>query len=102
MLNIGEKEQGKYLVQTRSQAMSGGIILPEIHGIDIGIDPNIRLEKHVIKSIISPEAKGISKVKPTLGQGRADKMKKKKHLDFLCPKCLINLTNQNYYQVEGQ
>ena len=27
--NTSEKEQGKYLVQTRSQAMSSGIILPD-------------------------------------------------------------------------
>ena len=32
--NIGEREQGKYLVQTRSQAKSSGIILPKVHGID--------------------------------------------------------------------
>ena len=38
---IGERQQGNYLVQTRSQAKSSGIILPEIHGIDKGIDPNI-------------------------------------------------------------
>ena len=55
--NIGEREQGKYLVQTTSQAKSSGIILPEVHGIDKGIDPNIRTEKQVIKPIISPEAK---------------------------------------------
>ena len=44
--NIGEKEQGKYLVQTRSQAKSSGIILPKVHGINKGIDPNIRPEKN--------------------------------------------------------
>ena len=43
--NISEREQGKYLVQTRSQAISRGITIPEVHGIDKGIDPNIRLEK---------------------------------------------------------
>ena len=30
----------KYLVQTRSQATFSGIKLPEIHGIDNGLDPN--------------------------------------------------------------
>ena len=48
--NISEKEQGKYLVQTRSQVKSGGIILLEVHGIDKGIDPNIRLKKSKLKS----------------------------------------------------
>ena len=62
--NIGEKEQGKYFTEARSQAKFTGIILPEVHGINKGIDPNIRLEKQFIKPIISPEAKGISQVKP--------------------------------------
>ena len=63
--NIGER-QGKYLVQTRSQTKMSGIILQEVHGIDKGINPIIRLEKKVIKPVItlktciSPEAKGIS------------------------------------------
>ena len=46
------REQRKYLVQTRSQTKTSGIILPEVHGIDKGIDPNIR--------VISSEAKGVS------------------------------------------
>ena len=62
--NICEKEQGKYLVQTRSQAKSSSIILPEVHGIDKVIDPNIRPEKQCIKQVISTEAKGIFQVKP--------------------------------------
>ena len=36
-----EKEQGKYLIQTRSQAKTSDIILPEIHGVDKGIDLNV-------------------------------------------------------------
>ena len=36
--NISEREQGKYLVQTRSQPKSRSITLPEVHGIDKGID----------------------------------------------------------------
>ena len=59
--NIDEKEQGKYLVQTRPQVKSSGIILPEEHGSDKGIGLNTRPEKQVIKPIISPEAKGIHK-----------------------------------------
>ena len=51
--NIGRKEQ------------------PEVHGINKGIDPNIRMEKQVIDPIISPNTKSISQVRPRLGQGRA-------------------------------
>ena len=69
--NINEREQGKYLVQTRLQAKSSGITLLEVHVIDKGIDPNIRLEKQVIKPIITSEAMSISQVKPRSHQGRA-------------------------------
>ena len=41
--NIGEVKDGKYLVQTRLYAKSSGITLPEVHGVDKGIDPNIIL-----------------------------------------------------------
>ena len=43
--NINEKEQGKYLVQTRSQAKTSGTFLPKLHSIDKGKDPNKRPEK---------------------------------------------------------
>ena len=98
--NIGEREQGKYLVQTRSQTKTSSIILQEVHGIDKGIDPNIRPEKQVIKPVISPEAKGISQVKLRLGQGR--QVENEKQLNFLGHIHLINLNNQNYCQIEGQ
>ena len=35
------------------------------------MDPNIRLEKQLIKPIITSKANGVSQVKPRLGQGRA-------------------------------
>ena len=62
--NIGEREQGKYLVQTRSQTKTSGIIVPEVHHIGKGIDPNIRLGKEVIKPVISPAAKVYLKFNP--------------------------------------
>ena len=34
-----------YLVQTRSQARSSGIKLPEVHGMRKNLDPYIKLEK---------------------------------------------------------
>ena len=43
--NIGERNEGKYLVQKTSQAQSSSITLPEVHGVDKGIDPNIQPEK---------------------------------------------------------
>ena len=79
--NLGEGKEGKYLVQTRSQARSSSITLPAVHGVDKGIDPNVQPEKQVIKPIISTEAKGIILNKPRLGQGRAGtKRKIKPHI----------------------
>ena len=69
--NTGEGKEEKYLVQTRLQAKSSGITLPAVHGVDKGIDPNIRPEKQVIKPIISSEVKSVSETKPRLCQGRA-------------------------------
>ena len=43
--NIGESKEGKYLVQTRSQAYTSGMTLPEVHGVDEGIDPNVQPER---------------------------------------------------------
>ena len=45
--------------------------LLEIHDIDKGIDSNIRLEKQVINPVTTSEVKGISQIKPRIGQGRA-------------------------------
>ena len=95
----GEREQGKQLVQITMQAKPSGITLPEVHGIDKGIDPNIRPEKQLFKPLIISEAKGTSGVKPRFGQGRAGI--KQKYLNFLCPNHLINPNNYSYYQVEG-
>ena len=67
---INERKEGKYLVQTRLQAKSSGITLPELHAVDKGLDPNILPEKQVMKPIISSEVKGVTQNKPRLGQGR--------------------------------
>ena len=50
--NINE---GKYLVQTRSQAKTSSIILPDVHSIDKGIDPNTRPEKQILKPVITAQ-----------------------------------------------
>ena len=69
--NIGKGKIRKYLVQTRSQAKSSGICVPEVHGIGKGQDLNILPEKKVVKPIITSEVKRIPQSKPRLGQGRA-------------------------------
>ena len=46
--NINKREEGKYLVQTRSEAKSSDITLPEIHDTDKGINLNILPEKQDI------------------------------------------------------
>ena len=60
-----------YLVQTRSQAKSSGIKLPDIHGMRMNLDPNIKPEKQHANAI-----KG-SVVKPHIGQGRAGLKRKR-------------------------
>ena len=44
------EEEGKYLVQTQSQAKERGIKVPEVHGTKKGLDPNLRPEWFVRKS----------------------------------------------------
>ena len=77
----------KYLVQTRSQAKSCSITLPEVHSIGKGLDPNILMEKQAIKPIIASEVKGVSQIKPQLSQGRAGIKQK---LNFQCLHCLTD------------
>ena len=61
----------KYLVQTRSQARSSGIKIPEVHGVGKSLDPNIKPEKQHANPI-----KG-SVGKPHVGQGR-DELRRKR------------------------
>ena len=68
--NLGKENLGKYLVQTRSQTKSSSIRLPEVHGIEKGLDLNIPPEKQVIKPIVAVERKETSQIKQRLGQGR--------------------------------
>ena len=60
-----------YLVQTRSQARSSGIKLPEVNGMITNLDPNIKLEKQHANPI-----KG-SEVKLHIGQGRVGLKRKR-------------------------
>ena len=76
--NLDEGNLGTYLVQTRSQVISSGIRLPEVHDIRKRLDLNILPEKQVIKPIVTQEEKGTSMIKPRLGQGRGGLRPKKK------------------------
>ena len=68
------------------QAKSSGVTLPEVQGVDKGIDPNIPPEKQVIKPI-SSEVKGLTQSKPRVV--RVEQVLNDK-LNFLCPTCFIS------------
>ena len=62
--NVGSGN--KYLIQMCSQTKASGVKLQEVHGINKGVDPNIKLERQMLKSpnpTIQPN-------KPRVGQGR--------------------------------
>ena len=85
MTGISETETNKYLIQTRSQAKSSGIKLPEIHGVNKGINPHVKPERQrplpTLPTCSTPLTNPIQPVdkgpptnpipKPRIGQGRA-------------------------------
>ena len=85
MNETSETETNKYLIQTRSQAKSSGIKVPEIHGANKGINPHVKpgrqrplptLPMHSIPptNLAQPVDKGLPThpiPKPRTGQGRA-------------------------------
>ena len=50
ILNDNYYNVEKYLIQTRSQARSSDIKLPEVHGMGKNLGPNIKQEKQHAKS----------------------------------------------------
>ena len=61
----------KYLIETRSQAKSSGIKLPEVHGVEKGLNSNVRPEKqHTF-----PKQGNLER--PQIGQGKAGSKRKK-------------------------
>ena len=90
MARIGETETNKYLIQTRSQARSSGIKVPEIHGINKGLNPHVKLERQRLlpslptcntppTNLAQPVDKGLHTQpipKPRIGQGRAGQRRK--------------------------
>ena len=85
MTEISETETNKYLIQTRSQARSSGIKVPEIHGINKGLNPHVKPERQKLlpslpthstppTNLAQPVDKGPPThpiPKPRIGQGRA-------------------------------
>ena len=78
-----QPKTNKYLVQTRSQAISSGIKIPEIHSANKGLDPRLQPGKqrplpslpiHIIDK--GPPTYPIPK--PRIGQGRARQRRKVK------------------------
>ena len=65
----GTRVNYKYLVQTRSQAESSRVSLPEVHGIGKGLDPHVSPEKQ--KPMTSSTDIRPPVYKPWIGQGRA-------------------------------
>ena len=63
--NLGSLKEG-YMIQTRSQAKSSGVKVPDIHGIEKGLDPHVRQEK-----VAKPIEKKVVEKRPRLDQGRA-------------------------------
>ena len=62
---------GKYSIQMHSQAKISGTKIPEVHGVQKGLDPNLRPEKqHTIPKQGKSE-------RPQMGQGRAGSKRKK-------------------------
>ena len=68
--SIDENSSERYLVQTQSQVRCG-IKLPDLHFIGKGLDPNIQLERQVIRPMPVSKVKVISQIKPRIGQIRA-------------------------------
>ena len=85
MTGISETETNKYLIQTRSQVKSSSIKVPEIHGINKGLNPHVKPERQRLllslpthstppTNLAQPFDKGPPThpvPKPRIGQGRA-------------------------------
>ena len=73
------RTEDKYLVQTRSQSKSSSIMLPEVHGVEKGINAHVQPEKQTLRhAIVSPEIKNQTYMKPRLGEGRVGLRRKAK------------------------
>ena len=50
MTRTVDLETDKYMLHTRSQAKSSGVKVPEVHGVNKGLIPRVKLEKNSISS----------------------------------------------------
>ena len=50
--------------------------MPEVRGVDKGINPSVKPEKQAIKPMVAPVVKAIVQNKPRLGQGRGKRKQK--------------------------
>ena len=75
--NVGQEKESRYLLQTQSQAKTNGIKLPEVYGIDKGVDPSVKPEKQILKAT-KPAMEPNPQSKPRLGQGRVGLRRKMK------------------------
>ena len=73
-LDMHKKNEGKFLIQTQSQAKMSGTTLPEVHRVRKKLDPNVRPEKQ--HALLKKEAAE----RPCIGQGRAG-LKRKPETD---------------------
>ena len=104
MIRTGEIETNKYLIQTRSQAKSSGIKVPEIHGVNKGLNPHVKPERQKLlpslpihstptTNLAQPVDKGPPTQpipKPRIGQGRAGLRRKiRTNLPIQLPKQML-------------
>ena len=75
--NVGQEKESIYLIQTQSQAKTSQIKLPEVHGIDKGVDLSVKPEKLILKPTkLATETN--PQIKSRLGQGRMGLRRKMK------------------------
>ena len=86
----------KYLVQTRFQAKSSGIKLPEVHGMGKNLDPSIKPEKQHANPIKD------SVVKPHIGQGRAGLKRKKNRSNQSNNQSAIKTVTENSWRNQNR
>ena len=73
--NVGK--DSKNLIQMQSPAKASGIKLPEVHGLDKGVDPNVKPERQILKSPNIATQVNLQN-RPRLGQGRTGLRRKTK------------------------
>ena len=76
--NVGQEKESRYLLQTQSQANTIGIKLPEVYGVDKGVDPWCKARKKQILKATKLAMEPHLQSKPRLGQVRVGLRRKMK------------------------